>query len=190
MSRFTRQSHLHRRISRQCQTRLQDFTDETWDLALFNRAPRAISVPATLVPHLRSGLTAELGSAIDLLEVTLEMDEVDAERWRIGLAQFDSARELLDMVGVSSGSDDFDLNLDLTPRLARLLLDALRAVYDMEVHRLANAASDHVQLPLREIPALRNFILEAERRLGKTATRLAPLLDASEKRTPRTVKSR
>lgn len=125
---------------------------------------------------------------MDVLETTLDADDVDSDRWRTGLAQFDCARELLDTVGISPGSGDFDLTLELTSRLARLLLDALRAVYDVEVQRLANAATDHVQLPLRQIPTLRNFILDTERRLGKTATRLEPLLNASEKRAPRTVR--
>lgn len=125
---------------------------------------------------------------MDVLETTLDTDDVDSDRWRTGLAQFDCARELLDTVGISAGSGDFDLTLELTSRLARLLLDTLRAVYDVEVQRLANAATDHVQLPLRQIPTLRNFILETERRLGKTATRLEPLLTASEKRVPRTVR--
>jgi hypothetical protein len=118
------------------------------------------------------------------------MDEVNTERWRAGLAQLDCARELLDRVGVSAGSGDFDLYLELTPRLARLLLDALRAVYDVEVQRLADAATDRVHLPLREIPTLRNFIADTERRLGKAAKHVEPLLDASEKRTPRAVKSK
>jgi hypothetical protein len=117
------------------------------------------------------------------------MDEVDTDRWRAGLAQFDCARELLGGVGVTAGSRDFDLNLELTPRLGRLLLDALRAVYDIEIQHLANAGADHVNLPLREIPTLRNFIVDTERRLGRAAKGLEPLLDASDKRTPRTVRS-
>lgn len=157
---------------------------------MLTRAPRMSRVPATLIPHLRNGLFAEFGSALDVLDATLVTDEVDAEKWRTGLAQFDGARGLLGVVGISAGSGDFDLNLELTSRSGRLLLDALRAVYDVEVRRVANATTDHVQLSLREIPALRNFILETERRLGKTVTRLEPLLDASERRTPRTVKPR
>lgn len=165
-------------------------TDKTGHLPLFNRTPSTISVPATIIPYLRSGLIAEFGSAIDVLEAALAMDEVDAERWRTGLAQFDCSRELLETAGLSSGSGDFALTLELRPRSARLLLDALRAVYDVEVQRLANAATDGVTLPLREIPTLRNFILETERRLGKEASRLEPLLDASEKRSPGIVRPR
>jgi len=160
------------------------------NLPLFTRTPRTISVPAALIPYVRSGLIAEFGSALDVLEAALAMDEVDAERWRTGLAQFDCARELLDRVGVTAGSGDSDFYLELTSRSGRLLRDALRAIYNLEVQRLADAASDGVPLPLREIPTLHNFILEIERGLGKTTKSLGPLLDASEKRTPRTVKSR
>jgi hypothetical protein len=116
------------------------------------------------------------------------MDEVDIDTWRAGLAQLDCARALLDEIGVTAGSDAFDLNLELTPRLGRLLVDALRAVYDTEVQRLADAAADHVYIPLREIPTLRNFIVDTEQRLGRAAKALKPFLDASEKRAPRTVK--
>jgi hypothetical protein len=165
-------------------------TDRRDDLPLFTRTPRTITVPATLIPYVRSGLIAEFGSALDVLETSLVMDEADAERWRTGLAQFDCARELLDRVGISAGTGDFDLYLQLTSRSGRLLLDALRAVYNTEVHRLANAATDHIALPLRELPTLRNFIVKTERQLGKTATRLEPLLDSADKRTPRTVKVR
>jgi hypothetical protein len=124
-----------------------------------------------------------------VLEATLKLDEVNLERWRVGLAQFDCARSLLDRLGMSDGPGDYDFYLELSPRAGRLLLDALRATYKAEVHRLANE-SDRVALPLHEIPALRNFILETERRLGKTTTHLEPLLDSSEKRSPRTVKLR
>jgi hypothetical protein len=146
-------------------------------------------VPATLVPYVRSGLLAECGSAIDALEATLAVDEVDTDRWRTGLAQFDCARELIDRIGVTAGSSKCDYTLELTAaRSGRLLLDALRAVYDVEVQRLAHAAGDHVQLPLRALPTLRNFIVDTERRLGRATKGVEPLLDASEKRTPRTVK--
>jgi hypothetical protein len=116
------------------------------------------------------------------------MDEIDTNRWRAGLAQLDCARALLNEIGVVAGSDAFALNLELTPRLGRLLLDALRAVYDVEVQRLADAAADHVHLPLRKIPTLRNFIADAEQGLGRATKALKPLLDSSEKRTPRSVK--
>jgi hypothetical protein len=157
---------------------------------MLNRAPRTISVPAAFMPYVRSSLIAEFGSAIDVLEATLAMDEVDAEKWRTGLAQLDCAREVLNRVGVSAGAGDRDVTLELTSRPARLLLDALRAVYKVEVERLADAATHHVELPLREIPSLRNFVLETERRLEKTATRVEPLLDVSEKRRPQSVRSR
>ncbi len=81
------------------------------------------------------------------------------------------------------------MTLELTPCLARLFLDSLRAVYDVEVQRLANAATEHVRLPLRQIPTLRHFITDAERQLGKPAPCVNSLLDASEKRIPRSVKS-
>jgi hypothetical protein len=78
------------------------------------------------------------------------MDEVDPERWRSGLAQFDCARSLLERLGVSDDPGDSDRFLEVSPREGRLLLDALRASYSAEVHRLANAESDHFALPLRE----------------------------------------
>jgi hypothetical protein len=146
-------------------------------------------VPAGLIPYVRSGLIAESGSATDALDAAL--DEVNLERWRAGLAQLDCARELLNVVGLSASAGDSDLNLALTtPRSARMLLDALQAVYDVGLQRLADAATDHVHLPLREIPVLCNFIVEVERQLGRTTKRRQPILAASEKRTPRPVKFR
>jgi hypothetical protein len=158
---------------------------------VFNRTPNPISVPAALIPYVRSGLMAEFGSANDVLGIATEVDEVDRSRWRAGLAQFDCARELLNMVGISASPGEAGLDIDLTsPRLARMFRDALRAAYDVEVERLASAESDQVLLPLEEVPALRNFIVDTERQLEKATARLQPYLTASEKRKPRSVKSR
>jgi hypothetical protein len=119
----------------------------------------------------------------------LAADEIEPDRWRTGLAQLDRSRELLLRVGVAARPDDVDLDLELTtPPSARLFLDALRAVSDIEVQRLASAATDQVHLPLRQIPVLRNFLVDAEQRLRKMAKNMQPLLDASEKRTPRSVR--
>jgi hypothetical protein len=116
------------------------------------------------------------------------LDEVDADRWRAALAQLDCARDLLEVIGVKASAGESDLSLELTPRSGRLFLDALQAVYDTEVQRLTNAEGDHIYLPLRSIPALRNFIVDTERRLGRTTKGLEPLLDPNEKRKPRTVR--
>jgi hypothetical protein len=127
------------------------------ELLLFNWTPSTIRIPAGLVPYVRSGLIAEFGSATDALDAAVAGDAVNTERWRAGLAQLDGARELLILVGVSAVSGDIDLNLEVaTPRSARLLLDALRAVYEVEAQRLVNAATDHVQIPLRDIPEARH----------------------------------
>jgi hypothetical protein len=154
---------------------------------LFNRALTTIDVPATAVPYLRSGLLAEFGSAVDVLGATLAIGEVNPDRWRAGLAQLDSSRQLLEMVGVAAGSGELDVTLDdLAPRLARLVLDALRAIYDIEVQR---PTDDLVEDRDRFLPTLRKLILDTERRLGRAARRLEPLLEPSEKRTPRTVRA-
>jgi hypothetical protein len=155
---------------------------------MFHRTTTTISVPGIILPYVRSGLLAEIGSALDVLDLTLALDEVDVDKWKAGVAQFDDARELLDRIGVTVSSYDSNFLLELTPRLGRMLLDALRAVYDAEVQRLANAANDRVQLPLRAIPKLRSFIVDTERRLGRAARNLAPHLAASEKRPPRRAK--
>lgn len=161
--------------------------DETGTKPLFNRALTTIDVPATAVPYLRSGLLAEFGSAVDMLEATLAMDEVNPDSWRAGLAQFDSSRQLLEMVGVAAGSGEFDVSLDdLAPRLARLVLDALRAIYDIEVQR---PSDDPAEGRDRLLPTLRTLIVDTERRLGRAARGLEPLLEPSEKRTPRTVRA-
>lgn len=158
--------------------------------SLLNHGTSTISVPASIIPYLRSGLIAEHGSALDVLDASLEPTEVDHARWRTGLAQLDYSRELLDKIGVSAGSGDFDLSLELTPRLAQMFLDGLRAVYEIEVQRLADAATDHVHIPLRSIPTLRNYIIDTERQIGNAAKHIQPYLDACEKRQPRIVKSR
>ncbi|HUB74840.1 MAG TPA: hypothetical protein VL979_12500 [Solirubrobacteraceae bacterium] len=116
------------------------------------------------------------------------MDEIDSQRWRAGLAQLDCARELLDAVGIGAARQRLDLELELTPRLARVLLDASRAVYEVECRRLADAAADGVHLPQRSTPALRSFIVDIEQRAGAGAKDLKPLLEASEKRAPRSAR--
>jgi hypothetical protein len=156
--------------------------------SLLNHSTSTISVPASIVPYLRSGLIAEHGSALDVLDAALEGTEVDPTRWRIGLAQLDYSRELLDKIGVSAGSADFGLNLELTPRLAQMFLDGLRAVYAIEVQRLADAAVDRVAVPSRAIPTLRDYIVDTEQQLGETVGHIPPYLEAYEKRTPRTVR--
>jgi hypothetical protein len=161
---------------------------ETGAFSLFRSIPRTIHLPANLTPYVRSGLIAEFASALDILEDAMA-GEADHERWRVGLAQLDCARELLGAVGVTAGSGDFDIDLEVeSPRAARMLLDALRAVYNVEVERLADARNDRVHIPLREVPVLRNFIVDVERQLDRAAKRQIPILDAFQKRTPRSVK--
>jgi hypothetical protein len=162
---------------------------EREDQALFNRNLTTIEVPGIVIPYLRSGLLAEFGTALDVLDDVVLMDEIDLQRWADGLAQLQRAQSLLETIGVAAGSDEFDISLDdLTPKLARLVRDALRAIYDVEVRRLADAAEERVQLPMRAIPTLRNFLVDTDRRLSRAAKRVEPLFDPSERRTPRTVK--
>ena len=150
---------------------------------------KTITVPAALVPYLRSGLLAEYGSALDVLDPTIGVDVVDKERWRDGNAQLDCSRDLLNRIGVAPGPGSFDLNLELSTPAARMLLDAMRAIYDVEVQRLADAATDRVHLPLREVPTLRNFVLDADKRLGRFAKRQKRFLDEHDKRRPKSVKN-
>lgn len=150
---------------------------------------KTITVPAALVPYLRGGLFAEYGSALDVLELTIDADVVNRERWRAGNAQLDCSRDLLDRVGVGHDPRDFDLHLELSAPGARMILDAMRAIYEVEVQRLADAAAERVHLPLREVPTLRNFVVDAEKQLGRFAKRQHRILDVDEKRSPRSVKA-
>jgi hypothetical protein len=143
------------------------------------------------VPYVRNGLIAEFGSAIDVLEDALVADILDRERCRAGLAQLDCARDLLERVGLASppSGDDRDVTLELSPAPARMVLDSLRAVYDVEVRRLADASTDRVHLPLRDLPQLRNFVVDAEKALRRAAKRQERFLEAHDKRQPRSVRT-
>jgi hypothetical protein len=156
---------------------------------LFDRS-RTIAVPGRLVPYVRSRLIAEFGSAIDVLEDALVADVLNQERWRAGLAQLDCARDLLGRIGLAppvSGRDR-DVTLEVSSAHARMLLDALRAIYDVEVNRLVDASTDRVHLPLRDLPKLRNFVVDVEKTLRRAARRQERYPDAPDKRQPRSVR--
>jgi hypothetical protein len=157
------------------------------ELSVFSRLPSTICVPAHLIPYVRSGLIAEFTSATDVLGEAIAL--ADPKRWRMGLAQLDCARELLRTVGISADSDDRDLDLEVaSTQTARVLLDALQSIHTVEVQRLRDvAATQQVEIPLREVPILRSFIADAERQLAR-ATKQSSILNASDKRTPRSVK--
>lgn len=159
------------------------------NLPLFDRS-QTINVPSRLVPYIRSGLIAEFGSAIDVLEDALVADVVNQERWRAGVAQLDCARDLLGRIGLAppASGGDRDVTLELSSAPARMLLDALRAIYDVEVRRLADASTDQAHLPLRDLPKLRNFVFDVEKTIRRTARRKEPFLDARDKRQPRSVR--
>jgi hypothetical protein len=160
------------------------------ELSVFRHTRRTMCVPANLIPYVRSGLIAEFASATDVLEDALA-GEPDPTRWCAGLAQLDCARELLSAVGLSPGSGDVDLIIEVeSPRMAQMLLDALRAVYEVEVERLANATAEQHQNHWREVLILRNFIVDVEQRIARAAKRQMPILDLPEKRAPRSVRSR
>ena len=156
---------------------------------MFDRTT-TLTIPAPLVPYVRSGLIAEFGSGIDVLEATLAADVVNHEAWRAGLAQLDCARGLLGRIELAPRLTDRDVTLELSPASARMLLDSMRAIYDVEVQRLSEAASDCIHLPLRDVPTLRNFVVDAEKRLGRIVKRQARFLGKSDKRSPRSVRAR
>ena len=147
-----------------------------------------VTVPASLVPYFRSGLVAELGSAIDLLNLQLALREIEQRLWRVALTHFDAARELIDALEARSGAHRRDVALTPSAGGARVMIDALRAIYEVEAQRLRNAEAAQVYLPMREIPALRAFIVELEKNLAPTATAPDPLLGQCAKRTPQSVK--
>jgi hypothetical protein len=160
-------------------------TDETGAVPLFSRTSRTICVPASLVPYVRTGLIAEFASATDVLGDAL-MDEADRERWNAGLTPLDCARELLSAVGICARAGECALILGVaSPRLARMLLDALRAVCDVKIVGLGNTLADRVAIPVQEVPNLRSFIAGAERRRCGATKRQPPLLGTPDKRAPR-----
>lgn len=152
-----------------------------------SQVDRLTTVPGGMVPYVRSGLVAEFGSALDMLDCQTALRRIDRRAWELAWARLVDAHALLEELGVDDEPGGVAVKLNVGPGSARVLLDALRAIYEVEAGRLREAQAQRVHLASREVPVLRKFIIEAEQELAAVAA--APSSVGSwEKRTPQTVK--
>ena len=125
---------------------------------------QTITIPAKVVPYLRSGLIAEHGSAVDLIVIQHEAERIDATAWNEAHQCLDAAWGLLDGIGVTATGVDVDVELDLA-KAPLLVLDALIAIHRVEVVRVQDAATDGVRLAYQGIAALASFVDTVEQTL-------------------------
>lgn len=101
-----------------------------------------ITVRAGLVRYLRRGIRHEVADTLRELRVAIEVAHhpVDAAAYGKALSRLDSARALLDAIGLNDGGDVRDVEVD-TERWRGLVLKAVSAQYEVEVSRLEDAAA-------------------------------------------------
>jgi hypothetical protein len=122
---------------------------------------QTITIPANVVPYLRSGLVAEFGSALDLLVIQHEREPIAPVDWNEALQCMASVRPLLDVIGVAAPEVEADVELDLVEQ-PLLVLHALIAVHRVEVMRVQDAATDGVRLSHQDMAALTSLVDEVE----------------------------
>lgn len=128
-----------------------------------------LRIPANVVPYLRSGVIAAHGSALDLMMIQHEREHIDEAAWGQAHRFMNSARRLLDRIGVAAVGMEFDVDVELEDGEASLLvLEALIAIHDVEVMRVQDAATERVRLSNVDIAALASFIDAAEPTLDAT----------------------
>lgn len=110
------------------------------------RPSRAASAPtltikAGLVPNLRAGLRIEIAGTLDVLRAHIENVPVpiDGPAYRAALAELDSARALLDTIGLDDANGR-DAELD-SERWRGLVSRVMNAQYELEASRLADLAA-------------------------------------------------
>lgn len=121
-----------------------------------------LTVPAPVVPYLRSGLVSEHGSALDLVMIQHERERIDEAAWNEAHQSMDAARGLLEGIGVAAPEVEVDVKVDLT-EAPLLVLDALIAIQGVEVMRVQDAATDGVRPNCQGIAALASFLEAVER---------------------------
>jgi hypothetical protein len=126
--------------------------------------PSRARIAGSLVPYLRNGLKRELSTTLEIL--TIELDTtLDPDTYNNALARFYDAQTLFEAVGMTEEPEPADLVLDIG-RWGRLALRLLALEYDAELQRLQNATADRVELPLRDVPALRRLVADMRETLG------------------------
>jgi hypothetical protein len=123
-----------------------------------------VIVTGHLVRYLRREVKQEQAAVVTILQV--EYDTVlDPETYR-----FDEGRSLFGVIGLTDEDEPADLELDLAP-WPRLVLKTVESVYDAEVRRLQDAASEDRDLPMGDVPALGNLLAEVREKSGLRARR-------------------
>jgi hypothetical protein len=120
--------------------------------------PSRVRIAGSLVRYLRNGVKRELSTTLEILTIQLDTT-LDPETYNNALARFYDAQALFEAVGVAEDPEPADLVLDLA-RWGRLTLKLLEFEYDVELTRLQNATADGVELPLRDVPALRELVTD------------------------------
>lgn len=126
--------------------------------------PSRVRIAGSLVPYLRKGVKEELSATLVILTIQLDTT-LEPATYSNTLARFYDAQALCEVVGLTEEPDPADLVLDLG-RWGRLVLKLLELEYDAELKRLQNATADGVQLPLRDVPALRRLVADLRDTLG------------------------
>jgi hypothetical protein len=134
--------------------------------------PSRVRIAGSIVRYLRNGLKRELSTTLEIL--TIELDTtLDPDIYNNALARFYDAQALFETVGLTEDPERADLVLDLG-RWGRLVLKLLELEYDAELKRLENATADGVELPLRDVPALRRLVTDIRETLRAPSRRDQP----------------
>jgi len=131
--------------------------------------PSRVRIAGSLVRYLRKGVKEELSATLVILTIQLDTT-LDPATYRNTLARLYDAQALFEVVGMTEDPEPADLVLDLG-RWGRLALKLLEFEYDAELKRLQNATADEVELPLRDVPALRRLVADMRETLGAVSSK-------------------
>jgi hypothetical protein len=128
-----------------------------------------VTVARRVVRFLRSGAKRELDASMEIIAAEIAADaNLRPEAYYGGLARFDDARALLEVIGVSDQLEPQDVELDLA-RWPRLVLEALECQLDLELIRLEGAHADGIDLIPRDLRALGCLVADIRGKVGAPA---------------------
>jgi hypothetical protein len=126
-----------------------------------------ITIPAAVVPQLRSGALRKLDAALGVVGGWIEGPRDDARAYYKAFQPVLVLGVLIDKIGVLDDSAQHELELD--PALSGSVLEALESQYAIELERQCDFEAGEVAIPPRNLPELKTLVDELSKRVGVSA---------------------
>jgi hypothetical protein len=127
--------------------------------------PGSVTIPPSLVKYLRRGVKRELSATLVILAIQVDT-VLDPNTYHKAVVRFNETQALFEAIGLTDELQppaNLTLDLDCWPRL---VLRALESQYAIELMRRQDAVAEGVELPMRDLPALKTLIADIRKMVG------------------------